>query len=326
MNTPLPPDHDDDLPGEAELAALYRKLPKSEPGPALDAAVLRAAAEALAPGNDDSRTVANRQARTSRTRWLISLSSAATLVLAAGLAWHMRGMPVADSSMSQTASTRIAVPASAPSLAATPVAPLSVAAPAPASPQVAAAPNEMLFGNVTQLAPRMQIPQRLVPPPSVMKAKKLVVDKEAVADTMADITVAQSTGGNTAAPEPPPEPSQNYASYGAMSSPPPPVAEMNFASANKVAIADNKAENSRAAPAAMAAPLPMAAPAPAMPTAPDMTKKDHRDTPAQELDKIRLLFAAHRDDEAKARLQAFQHEHADQALPADLRARLSSRP
>ena len=48
MTTPLPPNDppsaDEPLPGEAELAALYRELPRSEPSSALDAAVLRAAA------------------------------------------------------------------------------------------------------------------------------------------------------------------------------------------------------------------------------------------------------------------------------------------
>jgi len=48
MTTPLPPQEPEKLPGETELAALYRKLPQAEPGPALDQAVLRAAAQALA--------------------------------------------------------------------------------------------------------------------------------------------------------------------------------------------------------------------------------------------------------------------------------------
>ncbi|HEV2680036.1 MAG TPA: hypothetical protein VGV14_06025, partial [Rhodanobacter sp.] len=52
MTTQLPPqgpsEPDEKLPGEAELATLYRQLPRNEPSPALDAAVLRAAAQALA--------------------------------------------------------------------------------------------------------------------------------------------------------------------------------------------------------------------------------------------------------------------------------------
>lgn len=85
MTTPLPPStpHDDDLPGEAELKALYGRLPPHEPGPALDAAVLRAAAQAV-------ETKAPRR----RARWPVALGTAATLVLAAGLGWQMRKLPV----------------------------------------------------------------------------------------------------------------------------------------------------------------------------------------------------------------------------------------
>ena len=68
--------HDDErLPGEDELAALYRKLPDKQPSPALDAAVLRAAAEAIRPATTRPR----------RARWPVALGTAATLVLAFGL-------------------------------------------------------------------------------------------------------------------------------------------------------------------------------------------------------------------------------------------------
>jgi hypothetical protein len=119
MTTHLPPQDpmkpDDALPGEAELSALYRRLPRDEPGPALDAAVLRAAAEAVASQNQQNgmhpqaeasttpaaaRNASSRVATLMRAtrprkapRWLIGLASAATLVLVAGVAWHMRGMP-----------------------------------------------------------------------------------------------------------------------------------------------------------------------------------------------------------------------------------------
>jgi Meckel syndrome type 1 protein len=85
MTTPLPPQppHDDDaLPGETELKALYDRLPQHEPGPALDAAVLRAAAQAV-----------ERPASRRRARWPVALGTAATLVLAAGLVWQMRKLP-----------------------------------------------------------------------------------------------------------------------------------------------------------------------------------------------------------------------------------------
>ncbi|EIL99819.1 hypothetical protein UUA_07864, partial [Rhodanobacter thiooxydans LCS2] len=121
MTTPLPPTDptapDDKLPGEAELAALYRQLPRSEPGPALDAAVLQAAAQALA---DDEHPLTVERRRGPRERgdwvrpkyrplrdldaigveprrrlppWLLTLGSAASLVLVAGLAWHLHQRP-----------------------------------------------------------------------------------------------------------------------------------------------------------------------------------------------------------------------------------------
>lgn len=90
MTTPLPPQEPQKLPGEAELAALYRQLPRAEPGPGLDRDVLHAAAKALA---EDADARAPTPAR--RPRWPIAWGSAATVLLAAGLAWHMRDMPAA---------------------------------------------------------------------------------------------------------------------------------------------------------------------------------------------------------------------------------------
>jgi Meckel syndrome type 1 protein len=71
------PDNDD----ERELAALYRSLPRAEPDAKLDAAVLAEAARAATP-------VTRRM-----PRWPIAFATAATVVLAAGLAWHMRQKP-----------------------------------------------------------------------------------------------------------------------------------------------------------------------------------------------------------------------------------------
>ena len=75
-----------------------------------------------------------------------------------------------------------------------------------------------------------------------------------------------------------------------------------------------------------AAPAPrlMAAPtiAPAPPAPPADTARDAHDTPAQELDKIRLLFATQRRDEARQRLADFHRDHPDYPLPDDLREQL----
>lgn len=131
MTTPLPPTDpsatDAGLPGEAELTALYRRLPQSEPGHALDAAVLRAAAKALEraggppqierrkgpreagdwvhPKPVDGANTGPLRSIAAGTRapprripsWLIALGSAVSLVLVAGLAWHMRTTPGAGS-------------------------------------------------------------------------------------------------------------------------------------------------------------------------------------------------------------------------------------
>ncbi|MBU6248946.1 MAG: hypothetical protein KGN77_14435 [Xanthomonadaceae bacterium] len=88
MTTPLSPEprHDDDLPDEAGLRALYGRLPPSEPAPALDATILQAAMQAVCA--EASPTLARR-----RPRWPIALGTAATLVLAAGIAWRMREGP-----------------------------------------------------------------------------------------------------------------------------------------------------------------------------------------------------------------------------------------
>ncbi len=129
MSTPTPPNDpsaEDKLPGEAELAALYRRLPRREPGPALDAAVRQAAAQAIGvdpvPLRVERRRMSAREsgdwvhpeplsaikaraipsveaAARSRPRhvphWLVAVGSAASLVLVAGLAWHMRSTPTA---------------------------------------------------------------------------------------------------------------------------------------------------------------------------------------------------------------------------------------
>ena len=65
-------------------------------------------------------------------------------------------------------------------------------------------------------------------------------------------------------------------------------------------------------------PMPAAAPMPAI----DPTTASPADSPAQELDKIRLLLSQQRRDEALQRLAVFQRAHPDVTLPDDLRAQL----
>lgn len=79
MNPNTPPPGDDDLTDERELATLYARLPRIEPSPELDAAVHAAAMRA--------------QPRR-RSRWPLAIGSAAVLVLAVGMGWHLGREPV----------------------------------------------------------------------------------------------------------------------------------------------------------------------------------------------------------------------------------------
>jgi hypothetical protein len=106
MNPNTPPPHDDELPDEHELAALYARLPKSEPDAALDAAVLAAALRA---------TPARR-----RPRWPLALSSAAVLVLAVGMGLHLRDTPIRDPITERANQLSRPTPAAARSTAAAP--------------------------------------------------------------------------------------------------------------------------------------------------------------------------------------------------------------
>lgn len=92
MNPNTPPPGDDDLPDERELATLYARLPRVEPSPELDAAVHAAAMRA--------------QPRR-RPRWPLAIGSAAVLVLAIGMGWHLGREPV----MPPAARTLSALPA-----------------------------------------------------------------------------------------------------------------------------------------------------------------------------------------------------------------------
>ncbi len=304
MTTQLPPqdprEPEEKLPGEVELAALYRQLPQSEPGATLDAAVLRAAAQALAPGEESPAVLRERRkaarergdwvhpkpvvsASTAspsagggrRPRWLIALGSAASLVLAAGLAWHMREPPPTSPA---PASTDSAAPAQAALQSAT--------APAAAMPTTeAAAPPP---AEPARQAPPKRVAAQSMPVPTADTLRKAVADASAERAS----SKARSTGSlRRAAPAP--------------------VA----APAALQEVSSNAVEAAPEAPAMMAAP----APAPSVGVNPAVGTSD---TPARELDDIRELFKQGRDDEARQRLTAFQHAHPQWDLPPELRAQL----
>lgn len=273
MNTHRP--DDEHLPGEDELAALYRKLPHKEPGPALDAAVLRAAAravEAAVPATPKRRA-----------RWPVALGSAAVLVLAAGLGWRMRDMPASAPPATPAAVTvheSAAVPAAAPA---------------------AQAATGQLAANAADNA--------AVPPPP---AAAPVLAQRAMA---AKLRKPETIAGNAPLAERLSQAQQ------------PPVAD--YAAEAAPAMAAPKSAPAFApvpAPAAGAPPAQrIAAATPAMAPAapaPADTARDAADTPAQELDKIRRLFAERHREEARQRLADFHRDHPDYPLPDDLREQL----
>ena len=304
MTTPLPPqdprEPDETFPGETELAALYRQLPQGEPGPRLDAAVLRAAAQALAAG-EESPTVLRERRKAERERgdwvhpkpvvspptalpsagggrrprWLIALGSAASLVLAAGLAWHMREpspATLAPAATDSTAPAQAALQSATAPAAAMP--PTEAAAPPPAEP--------------AKQAPPKQVAAQSAPEPAADTSRKTVADASAERAS----SKAKPTG------------SLRRAAAARVAAP---TAALQEVSSNAIEAAPE-------APAMMAAP----APAPSV----GATTAGTSDTPARELDEIQQLFKQGRDDEARERLTAFQHAHPQWDLPPELRAQL----
>lgn len=282
-------DHDNDaLPGEEELKALYRSLPRKEPSPALDSAIQRAAADAVRA--DKRRGV---------TRWPVAVASVAVLVVAAGLGWRTMQQPT---SVPQGPASRTVVVTAAPAdepaqaapsqssaeLAKAPAAPLADAAPAAriAAPVAAKRDNIRSAMKPTLVAPTIATEQ---PPAATESAPLAAMNEDRMAAAPPPPAPAAPAPGAEVAPS-------AYAPQAAMRATAVTGALSQRATAMKV----------------------MAAPG----VAPDSTSANATDTPAQELEKIRQLFALRRHDEAVQRLTAFQRAHPDVSLPDDLRAQL----
>ncbi|MEP7044817.1 MAG: hypothetical protein ABI843_17270 [Dokdonella sp.] len=183
MTTPRKPDDDlqrllaDD---GGELGSLYRRLPRMEPPRRLDRNVLGEAA----------RAVHGRPPR--RQRWMVALGSAAGIVLAAGVAWHVGQDALHQPSFEATRSAPTYVPvqpldesdlrkqdrapAAADAVTAQP------AAPAPAAPvelqHRQAAPNADTLKKEAVQLPR---PPAAIAPPPVQSEPFPSVEKAATA-------------------------------------------------------------------------------------------------------------------------------------------------
>jgi Meckel syndrome type 1 protein len=327
MTTPLPPHHDDDLPGEAELKALYDRLPSHEPGPALDAAVLRAAAAAVA--SDASQ-------RHMRRRWPVALGTAATLMLAAGLAWHMRKLP---------ADTPAASPASAPAVSQA-RADLDAARSAQAARKLddtaaqraetaamqarrsesarhsAAVANQATVAEDRRAyAPPALKAQSRARPSSAPVANGIAAPKPAAPVAPAPAPASEEQADRaaplreavSATPAPPPAPMAAPVPLPAMPAPPAPPAV-----------------TAQAAPAPQAASSSMALPtdAPSLLMNLRAVQPEETMTPAMaaELQAIRLLYAHGDTTAARARLDVFHREHPHAVLPPDLQRQLDTTP
>jgi Meckel syndrome type 1 protein len=279
--------NDDSLPGEEELQALYRSLPPKEPTPALDQAVHAAAAAAV-----------RAQTRKRMARWPIAAASAAVLLLAVGLGLRMREQP-----------TRTQAPALVTLNSAT------VSEPQPS----ASAPGSVIAQANLPEAP---VATTTAPPPRFAKVTRHMhestkpVTVSPAADALAEQAYAPSAQP-TAAPLPAPTPAMATAQAPApaIATTAPPSASAAAEAAPEARAMAMKSMAMPAAPAPMAPMMARAAPV-------DLTAANPTDTPAQELDKIRALFAQHRRDEALQRISAFHQAHPDILLPDDLRAQL----
>ncbi|MDG2536773.1 hypothetical protein P5Y53_03795 [Dyella jiangningensis] len=272
-------DHDDDsLHGEDELKALYGSLPRKEPSPSLDQAVHRMAANAVRPAKR-------------RARWPAMAASIAVLVLAGGISWRLyeqspdRAPLPAPAATSQDAATSAGLAAPAPKATTEPAATVAPSL-ATSTPAMAQRQHESIR---TALKPRV-----LPAAPSTRRAVPAQVAPPAPA--------AQDQVMEASTPVPTPAPPASQAPAAAQAYAPSPLAQ------------EARANDSRHA---MAAKM-MAAPAPAAVAPADPTASNPADSPEQELDKIRQLFAQQRRDEALQRLSAFRQAHPDIPVPGDL--------
>jgi hypothetical protein len=297
MSTHLPPkdpiEPDDALPGEAELSALYRQLPREEPGPTLDAAVLRAAAAAIASETQQNQPRADAQALAAKPaaatdssrvvipigktrpgkapRWLVGLASAATLVLVAGVAWHMRELPSGAPSAADTAAYRADPPAAATAVPAArenaPMAPLaSAVVPQQESLSVSAAraiqakKRRADPGDTNVVARAQRKPLHVVPPTALVTPSRATSMPPPVEEISSSAQASASRQAYTSAN---PAPLQTAEQLPTAPSPPAPIVENAIASGAKTMAPPPAAMPSNSLPAPAPAPAPAIADVPA---------------------------------------------------------------
>ncbi len=310
-------DPDDLLPDEAEIRMLYGKSPLNEPGPALDAAVLRAAAEAVSSKHDaiPNRNSADAKTQRRSPRWLIGLSSAATLVLAAGLAWRMHSMPQTERppAVTEEVSTKaVSITAADASRASAPAAVVAPAAMPPLLP----------------VASRQPPPQRVLEDAGSRQSMKAVAERPNLqaprGHVSTDVSPALSAATTAALSEAEParSPSVRPARSAADKVTAPPRIQPQVIRTGTSPTPMPALKSLPPAPPAPPSPLRSAAAVPAANQADESQSLNESPAQVAELDAIRQLFADHRDEEAQRRLEAFHRLHPEQSLSPDLQARL----
>lgn len=333
MTTPLPPtdppSSDEQLPGEAELAVLYRQLPQNEPPAALDRRVMQAATAALYGSNDATVTdrrsgpreagdwvhprastqaipsITDVRRRTRTPRWLLALGSAASLVLVAGLAWQLHGVsPLPTAPVAQE-------PASAPApgmaKASADVAPPAASA-APAPVMAKAAPDSATRQNAMRTESAAKA-QRHDDAPSMRR--------QSAAGMMA--APAPLAEVSAAVPPAPPAPSASFTPPAPPAPPAPPTPQRAAAPIQQAA------DQMQGDPAGRILSAPPSAGTPVnedLAARDNVTAQQPGDTPAQELAKIEKLFAQGHRDQALPRLRAFHLAHSQWSLSPALQAQL----
>lgn len=283
-----PPDPMPLDPEERALAARLARLgPHGEPSPALDARVLAAAHAATTAGG--ARAATRRHGRApgaARARWPVGVGVAASVVLAAGIAWQMRPSPAPPVHAS------VAPAPAAPAMRAIDEVPATHATDA-----VAAAPVAARAATTATGAPEAASEATVAPP----IARTLPATAKALAPPPEEPRIVFDAPSPVDAQAPPPAPP----------APPAPIASS--------ARAAKQAMQSRAqAPPQAALPVFDAAEAdspegdvpPATAASPEV-----RDA---WLARIRELAVAGRTDEARASLSEFQRRYPAFAIPEDL--------
>lgn len=291
MSIPLPPAEALDE-RERELARIVRALPGGEPPPALDARILKSAANAAAAS------------RRPGARWLASagalwgIGGAAAAVLALGVGWQMKYAAPRPPQMESAPAAAMADKAEDSSVAVgfneAPAKPAEAAAPAPAQ-AAASAPRSPASSGRVAAAPA-QLPQ----PFAHERLDERVVagaDANDSAGSAAPPSVAQRSESNTNAQR---SPASSMAAKAMASEP---EAQQDYATA-------------AAAPAAQARTEVVAG------LASEAASSSFRGNPATWLTQIRRLRDEGRTLEAKASLLEFHRRHPHNSIPSDLVALL----